>query len=59
MKTHKASKKRIKKTARGKLLVRGTGIGHFNAKAKRKKQLSKKVNVKLHIGREIKKKYNI
>ena len=40
IKTNKALQSRIKVTKRGKLLVRGKGKGHLNAKQSRSKQLA-------------------
>ena len=61
MKNHKASVKRIKKTSKGKgkMVVRGTGIGHFNAKESRRKQLKKKNDRSIIFGRQTKKSYTI
>ena len=42
MKTNKSYAKRIRVTKRGKLLARKPGQNHFNAKARRATQLSKK-----------------
>lgn len=42
MKTNKAFQKRLKVTRRGKILVRVPGQNHFNAKARRIKQLHQK-----------------
>lgn len=42
MKTNKSYTKRLKVTKTGKILARKPGHNHFNAKAKRTKQLSKK-----------------
>lgn len=42
MKTNKSLTKRVKLTKKGKLLARKKGHGHFNAKAKREKQLKQK-----------------
>jgi len=45
MKTKKSLTKRLKITKNGKILARKAGKGHFNAKAKRTKQLAgKKMN---------------
>jgi len=41
-KTNKSYAKRIKVTKKGKLLARKPGQDHFNAKERRRKQLSKK-----------------
>lgn len=41
MKTNKSLLKRIKVTKTGKLLVRGSGQNHFNAKESRSAQLGK------------------
>lgn len=40
MKTNKSLSKRLKITKNGKILARKAGKGHFNAKAKRTKQLA-------------------
>tara|TARA_B100000745_G_scaffold98011_1_gene62356 strand:- start:23646 stop:23840 length:195 start_codon:yes stop_codon:yes gene_type:complete len=42
MKTNKSLTKRVKISKKGKLLARKKGHGHFNAKAKREKQLKQK-----------------
>ena len=42
MKTNKSYTKRLKVTKTGKILARKPGHNHFNAKAKRTKQLAKK-----------------
>lgn len=42
MKTNKSYAKRLKITRRGKILARGKGHNHFNAKAKRSAQLAQK-----------------
>lgn len=42
MKTNKSYTKRLKLTKTGKILARKPGHNHFNAKAKRTKQLAKK-----------------
>lgn len=42
MKTNKSYTKRLKVTRKGKVLARKPGQNHFNAKASRRKQLSKK-----------------
>jgi ribosomal protein L35 len=42
MKTNKSYAKRLKVTKNGKLLGRGTGQNHFNAKESRRSQLRKK-----------------
>ncbi len=42
MKTNKSYTKRLKVTKTGKILARKPGHNHFNAKAKRSKQLDKK-----------------
>jgi ribosomal protein L35 len=41
-KTNKSYKKRFKITKKGKVVQRKPGMGHFNAKESRKKQLAKK-----------------
>jgi len=42
MKTNKSYSKRLKVTKNGKLLGRGTGQNHFNAKESRRTQMHKK-----------------
>lgn len=42
MKTNKSFTKRLKVTRTGKILARKPGQNHFNAKARRRKQLSGK-----------------
>jgi len=42
IKTTKAYAKRLKLTRTGKLISRGKGQNHFNAKARRRKQLDKR-----------------
>ena len=42
MKTNKSYTKRLKVTKNGKVLARGTGQNHFNAKESRRTQLKKK-----------------
>jgi ribosomal protein L35 len=42
MKTNKSVAKRIKISRKGKILARKPGHGHFNAKARRVKQLQRK-----------------
>lgn len=42
MKSVKAYLKRLKITKRGKILMRGKGQNHFNAKARRRAQLAKR-----------------
>jgi ribosomal protein L35 len=42
MKTNKSFAKRLKVTKNGKVLARGTGQNHFNAKESRKSQMRKK-----------------
>jgi len=42
MKTNKSFAKRLKVTKNGKILARGTGQNHFNAKESRRLQLKKK-----------------
>ncbi len=50
MKTNKSLAKRLKVTGTGKVLARVAGQNHFNAKAKRTKQLAsrKPVQIKLN-----------
>ena len=54
MKTTKAYTKRLKLTKNGKILMRGKGQNHFNAKARRRAQLGRKRMSALHM-----KKYDI
>ena len=54
MKTVKAYTKRLKLTKNGKILMRGKGQNHFNAKARRRAQLNNKRMSALHM-----KKYDI
>lgn len=42
IKTTKAYTKRLKVTKNGKILARGAGQNHFNAKARRRAQLAKR-----------------
>jgi len=49
MKTNKSYAKRLKVTRKGKVLARKPGQNHFNAKARRQKQLSKKKVVNLDL----------
>jgi ribosomal protein L35 len=42
MKTNKSYSKRLKVTKNGKILARGTGQNHFNAKESRRTQMHKK-----------------
>jgi ribosomal protein L35 len=49
MKTNKSISKRFKVTKKGKVLVRTSGHGHFNAKQNRTKQLSQKRLRKINI----------
>ncbi|TSC57112.1 MAG: hypothetical protein Greene041679_435 [Parcubacteria group bacterium Greene0416_79] len=42
MKTNKSYTKRLRVTKTGKILMRGKGQNHFNAKARRRKQLGKR-----------------
>ena len=49
MKTNKSFSKRLKVTKNGKILMRGKGQNHFNAKARRRSQLGRKRMVSLHM----------
>ena len=49
IKTTKAYAKRLKVTKNGKILMRGKGQNHFNAKARRRSQLGRKRMVALHM----------
>ena len=49
MKTTKAYTKRLKLTKNGKILMRGKGQNHFNAKARRRAQLGRKRMGALHM----------
>ncbi|MDO8594747.1 MAG: 50S ribosomal protein L35 [bacterium] len=49
MKTNKSFTKRLKVTKNGKILMRGKGQNHFNAKARRRAQLGRKRMVSLHM----------
>jgi len=51
MKTNKAYTKRLKVTKNGKILMRGKGQNHFNAKARRRAQLGRKRMVRLQMKR--------
>lgn len=50
MKTNKSFAKRLKITRRGKILARPSGHNHFNAKARRVKQLHRKRPVSFALG---------
>jgi len=52
MKTNKSVSKRLRVTKRGKILVRTSGHGHFNAKQSRTKQLSQKRTRRLNISKK-------
>lgn len=47
MKTNKSLSKRLKVTGTGKVLARTAGQNHFNAKARRRKQLASRKNVEI------------
>lgn len=49
MKTNKSFTKRLKVTKNGKLMMRGKGQNHFNAKARRRAQLGRKRMHALHM----------
>ncbi|OHA21543.1 MAG: hypothetical protein A2849_03920 [Candidatus Taylorbacteria bacterium RIFCSPHIGHO2_01_FULL_51_15] len=49
MKTNKSFSKRLKVTKNGKILMRGKGQNHFNAKARRRAQLGRKRMSALHM----------
>jgi len=57
MKTNKSFKKRVKTTKTGKVIVRGSGINHFNAKAPRSSQLEKKGGRTLALTTRAKRRY--
>jgi ribosomal protein L35 len=44
MKTNKSLTKRLKVTKNGKIKARKAGLGHFNAKMKRTKQLAQRTD---------------
>ena len=48
MKTYKALTKRVKKTKRGKMIVRSKGQDHFNTRESGKKTRNKRRDNKLH-----------
>ncbi len=49
MKTNKSLSKRLKVTRTGKVMARVAGQNHFNAKAKRTKQLAAKKDVQIKL----------
>lgn len=49
MKTNKSYVKRLKVTRRGKIMMRGKGQNHFNAKESSRKQLNKKRRFPFHM----------
>lgn len=49
MKTNKSLSKRLKVTGTGKVMARTAGHNHFNAKAKRTKQLAAKKDVQFKL----------
>ncbi len=49
MKTNKSLSKRLKVTGTGKIMARVAGQNHFNAKAKRTKQLASRKPVELKL----------
>lgn len=49
MKTNKSLSKRLKVTRNGKVMARVAGQNHFNAKAKRTKQLSSRKPVQISL----------
>ncbi len=49
MKSNKSFLKRLKVTKNGKLIGRGTGQNHFNAKESRRSQLAKKRGAPLQL----------
>jgi ribosomal protein L35 len=51
MKTNKAYTKRLRVTKNGKVMMRGKGQNHFNAKARRRAQLGRKRMSPLHMKR--------
>lgn len=57
MKTNKSYAKRLKVTKNGKILARKAGQNHFNAKERRRAQLSKKRSVPFTISNKAKSRY--
>ncbi|NTV44602.1 MAG: 50S ribosomal protein L35 [Candidatus Yonathbacteria bacterium] len=57
MKTNKSFKKRVKVTKSGKVIVRGSGINHFNAKKSRTSQLDKKGGQELEMTQKSKSRF--
>jgi ribosomal protein L35 len=57
MKTNKSFSKRLKVTKNGKVLARGTGQNHFNAKESRRSQLNKKRMTSFPMSNKVKSKF--
>ena len=57
MKTNKSFAKRLKLTKNGKLIARGTGQNHFNAKESRRSQLNKKRAAPFHLTQREKRRF--
>lgn len=57
MKTNKSFAKRLKVTKSGKVLSRKSGIGHFNAKKSRRKQLGAKKPVSFFMSNKAKSRF--
>ncbi len=57
MKTKKSLLKRLKITKNGKILGRGKGIGHFNARARRVDQLAKRKDVPFSMSNKEKRRF--
>lgn len=53
MKTNKSFSKRLKVTRNGKVLARKPGQNHFNAKAPRTQQLSKRKNQAVSFSKKV------
>jgi len=56
-KTNKSYKKRLKITRKGKVVQRKPGMGHFNAKESRSKQLRKKRTRHFNVAKKILSRY--
>jgi ribosomal protein L35 len=57
MKTNKSYKKRLKVTKNGKVLSRGIGQNHYNAKESSKERLNKKRTKKVHMTNKAKSRF--
>jgi ribosomal protein L35 len=57
MKTKKSLLKRLKITKNGKILGRGKGIGHFNSRASRVKQLAQRKDVPFSMSNKEKRRF--